>query len=540
MSMLDSTNIERGSRVQSKKYRLKKPLLLLLALLFVVASVLSVLGYRGLDRRYRSDVSLAQIGIQHLQKAETLLGASTRNLLDAHVISQAQQEFSSPSAVFSQLNSDLQSIPGIATLVPVYGTRLAAAQCLVPLALALSSSGVAGCDILNVLATKLHEPLLPQAHSITLVDLTRIATDLQQINSTLSPAFAQASQVQPSDVQFDPRISRLVATFHKDLPVLQAWLNDLVQLLPLIPAILGIGTQANYLIELLDSTERRSGGGFIGNYGIATLSGGRLSSARITDVDLLDGRFEAPAHALIPYPSSYSWFDLAGTPNSWGLRDSNLDADFPTAARYGEQTYMQEGGNLPLQGVIAITPALIEQALTITGPIGVPEYHEIVNAQNLVDRIHYYQLGPTSGSDLVPSPDGHSSERKRFTELLAEHFLTRVRQLAAADAGKLLQVLINGLHAKDLQIYFNAPQAEALLQLAHLDAAIQLTAGDDLFVVDANIGATKANNFILNTMKDVVTVDTRGNAVHRLTLSYAWTVPGQVYSNNTYLDYVRI
>src|SRR5205814_5091184 len=113
--------------------------------------------------------------------------------------------------------------------------------------------------------------------------------------------------------------------FHSQGPVLQELFDDIENLLPVVPALLGIGTPANYLIEILDSTELRPAGGFIGNYGIATLSGGRLLSAHITDVDLLDKPFEAAGHS-IPYPPGYSWFTVVA-PDSWSLRDSNLEAD---------------------------------------------------------------------------------------------------------------------------------------------------------------------------------------------------------------------
>ncbi len=145
-------------------------------------------------------------------------------------------------------------------------------------------------------------------------------------------------------------------------------------MLPALPTLLGIGTPAHFLLEILDSTELRPGGGFIGNYGIATFHGGRLTTAHITDTYLLDKPFESAGHT-IPYPPAYSWFAHYLAPSSWSLRDSNLDADFPTAARYGESNYEREGGNVPLQGVIAITPSFIEQVLNITGPIeyaGVP------------------------------------------------------------------------------------------------------------------------------------------------------------------------
>jgi hypothetical protein len=281
----------------------------------------------------------------------------------------------------------------------------------------------------------------------------------------------------------------------------------------------------------------RPGGGFIGNYGTATLAGGRLTSTHITDVYLLDDAFYNAGHT-IPYPPAYRWFDLAKV--SWSLRYSNLDADFPTAARYSEQIYTQEGGTVPVQGVIAITPTFIRHLLDITGPIVVPEYHKTVNSQNLVDLIHYYQLGPGRAGNDTPSPDGHSSVRKHFTELLAEHLLARVRQVSSSSLPKLLQLLMNSLRTKDIQLYLNPQAAEDLLHTYHLDSTIQPSVGDSLFVVDANISGSKANAFIINSLNDQVIIDQYGNSTHYTTLSYAWKMNGDVYGSSLYRDYVRV
>ncbi len=510
---------------------------------FLVSLLLPVVGSLLFAPRYQRDLALAQTGMQHLRDAETFLTALLQKPFDAQTVSQAQQAFSSASSTFAQLNDDLKSLPVIATLIPVYGTRLSVALHLVPFAVALSQAGVMGCDILNLVIARLQEGAINRAttrQGITLSDLATIAHDVQQMRTAFTTAVDEANQLQLGDVQFDPRIGKLLDSFHKDVPMISGWFDDIERLLPAMGALLGIGTSTNYLIELLDSTELRPGGGFIGNYGIATLSDGRLTAAQISDVDLLDKPFEAAGHT-IPYPAAYAWFDIA--PDSWSLRDSNLDADFPTAARYAELTYMQEGGHVPVQGVIAMTPTLIQQALAITGPIAVPEYSETVTAQNLVARIHYHQLGGAAagaGSDLIPAPDGHSSQRKRFTELLGEHFLARVRQLSSGDAAKFFQLMIEGVRTKDLQIYFNESSAEALLHGARLDSSIQTSPGDGLFVVDANIGITKANSFITNTLSDTVTIDAEGNAVHHLTLRYAWTTPGQMYGSPLYRDYVRV
>src|SRR6266581_3952458 len=357
-------------RVRRKKRRPVKRYVLtgLLLFLFLASSISSVIGYlvyQTSEARYHNDLSLAQTGIQHLQKAEAFLTTLSQRPLDPQLSHQAAGEFVSAFKNFSLLNSDLRALPGLIKQIPGYGERLNAALRLAPLIMTLSQAGVKGCDILNTLATGLHDPLTPQAQGITASDLALVTQDVKELKAAFIVATNQVNQLQPADMQIDARIPKLVDAFHKDGPMIQGWLDTVEQLLPVAPTLLGIGTPANYLVEVLDSTELRPGGGFIGNYGVATLTGGRLTGAHITDTYLLDQAFNATGHS-IAYPSAYTWFDLA--PASWSLRDSNLDADFPTVAQYTELNYMREGGKIPVQGVIAITPALIQQALAITGP----------------------------------------------------------------------------------------------------------------------------------------------------------------------------
>jgi len=477
------------------------------------------------------------VGMQHLRTAETILKMLPKNPFDAQSVSQAQHEFAASLAAFVQVDNDLKSLPGISTSIPVYGARLSAALHVLPIAIEVSQAGITGCNTLNLIISRFHNPLNAQAQGITMADLTIIEKDFQQIKAALTLIVNQVNHLQPSDLQLDPRLGKYLATFQRDIPQLQAWLETIERLLPVAPTLLGIGTPANYLIEILDSTELRPGGGFIGNYGIATFSGGRLTAAHITDTYLLDKAYDATGHT-IPYPSAYTWFNLAA---SWSLRDSNLDADFPTAARYAELNYAREGGSIPVQGVIAITPMLIERALEITGPINVPEYHETVTAQNLVDRIHYYQVGPGSTDHRdAPSPDGLSTVRKRFTALLAEHFLVRVRQVSSSALPRFLQLMISSLRSKDVQIYLNPSSAESLLQSYHLDSSIQSPGGDSLLVVDANISPSKANSLITNMLNDQVAIDEKGNAIHHTTIRYAWVSKGPAYGSDIYRDYVRV
>lgn len=402
--------------------------------------------------------------------------------------------------------------------------------------------GMTACKTLNLLAPSLKDPMGTKGPKLTQADLNTASQNLQQIQTTLNLLVSQINHLQPSDLQLEPSLGKYVGTFRKDGPAIQDALNQAQSFLSVAPVLLGVKAPATYLLEIMDSTELRPGGGFIGNYGTVTLANGHVSNIFMTDVDLIDKPFEMAGNT-IPYPSSYGWFDLA--PASWSFRDSNLDADFPTTAHYGEQNYTVEGGKGPLQGVIAITPWLLEGLLKITGPINMqPQYNETVTAQNLVDLIHYHQLGNHHGSDLIPSPDGHSSLRKRFTSYLGDHLIARVRQLTSSPAAmsSLFKLLTNSLHAKDIQIYLNSSSAERILQHYQLASTIQAPSGDSFFVVDANVSPNKANDFIKYTMHDQVTINTSGNAVHHTTLSYAWTLQGQHqnYGLSTYTDYVHV
>src|SRR5437588_919905 len=413
-------NTEGVQRVQVrvKRRRLKrrsKKVYLLIALLlclFMGGSLFGVVEFLAYNGMYHRDKALADTGMLHLQRAEALLVALPKNPLDASRVVQAQHEFASGLTALVKLNNDLKSLPGYGTSMPVYGSRLSAALHLTPLAITLAQAGVTSCALLNIFISRVHNPLDVQGQGLTQSDLTLIRQNLHQVKSALDVVVNEASRLQPAYIQSDPRTEHLLSKLHNDIPALQGVIANTEQFLTFAPALLGIGKPANYLLEILDSTELRPGGGFIGNYGIATLSGGRLTSARITDVMLLDGSFELAGHT-IPYPPEYSWFAHYLAAQSWSLRDSNLDADFPTDARNGEANFEREGGSVPLQGVIAITPFFIERMLDITGPISVPEYHETVTAQNLVSLIHFYQLGGATageGSSFIPSPDGHSSQ----------------------------------------------------------------------------------------------------------------------------------
>src|SRR5207248_4454750 len=113
---------------------------------------------------------------------------------------------------------------------------------------------------------------------------------------------------------------------------------------------------------------------------------GRVAPFALKDISLIEYTDNSPTLGLLTLPQYRSWWPFA----NWGLRDSNLSADFPTSAQISISKYKSEVGHR-VDGVIMFTPFLVEHVLQVIGPVQVPVYNDTIRAQNLEERLHYYQ-----------------------------------------------------------------------------------------------------------------------------------------------------
>lgn len=489
------------------------------ALLLCVASTLgtAIFGFA----EYQHVLGEAKAGIGHLDNAKAAFKQLGTNPFNSQNIEQARSELLASETDFLQVNSDLHVFPGALTTVPSLGAKLDAAFHVVPIAIEATQAGVAACDILAILSARLKDPLNSGGSGVTPADMVNINTYFAVIDNQFGTIVSQVQSLPASAASLDPRLGSLLATVRTNLPKIVQGEQDARAVITALPSLIGVGQPSTYMLEVLDSTELRPGGGFLGNYGYLTLSGGRMSGIHMQDVDLLDNSAKYGGQ-VIPIPPQYNWFS---TYTRWGYRDSNLDADFPTSARNGLQLYYQEGGAGQFQGVIAITPWLIQNALKLTGNVTLPEYSPAVTVtpDNLIDEIHQHQLGGTAGPDNQYDPACGSSYRKCFTAYLFKHFLAQAKTSLTNNFGKFGKLMIDSFHSKDIQIYFTKPSVESVIEHYHLGSTIEApTTGDSMYIVDANINGDKANSQISYNVTDQVKIDTSGTATHHLVMTYTW------------------
>ncbi len=177
------------------------------------------------------------------------------------------------------------------------------------------------------------------------------------------------------------------------------------------------------------------------------------------------------------------------------------------------------------------------------GPIYIPKYNETITAENLEQKLHYYQLD-NAGIRKIEIVEHVKSDdpniRKLFTSQVASVLMGRIRH---ADPSELLSLGLQVLHdlkTKDLQVYMTNPQIESLLE-QYNDAAVidRSNTHDGLLIVQANVSASKASQYVQTNLQDTVKLDAKGGATHTLQMHLIYNQLGPVYGLDTYRDYIR-
>jgi len=495
---------------------------------------------------YTSIKGVALDGVDQLMNVKTLLPVSKSDplaALDPNKLQQANLELSRAQGDFLKLQQladrpDIQN--AIQQYAPQFGSKLGMARHLVQVGIDVTRMGneligvaMLGAGILHSspLATGSTRPL------ITANDISNIEGAMLHTLYYINDIKTQMSQVSLNQLPISTSQQKLIASAMTLLPKVQSYIEQGQGLIGIVSWLLGIGQGRHFLIQTMDSAELRPGGGFTGQYGVMSIQNGRLSPFTLQDVTELDYNGNGYELGRQAPPQYLSWMNFG----SFGLRDSNLSADFPTTAQLAMQVFQQEGGG-PVDGDIAFTPLVIEHVLGITGPIKVQEYNEIITAQNLQDKLHYYQQNPVAiALQRQKTGTNNAATRKSFTSLLGTLLLAKLRSLPVKTLLKIVQNAEKDIQSRDLEIYFANPQAEAWLVQHNFSGAMSTFSNEDGFmVVQSNISISKASQYVQTTEQDNIVLDAQGGATHNLTITLNYQQKGPVYGYNTYADYIRV
>jgi Protein of unknown function (DUF4012) len=532
---------------RSTRYRVISRILLAILLLGILVPIIFAIGYGISGYTTYTDIrSQAQSGVQHLLNIKTIFtGAKAHpsGFLDNNKLSMARQEFVAAHLDFQQVEYKIDHtglIQSITTYFPQYLTQIRSARAVSQIGMDISVIGQQLTSTALFLAPTFRGPLLTDTTKplITQNMLDLVGATINEILPSLNDIQTQSHFISLDALPVSQGQRYQLQQLLQALPQIQ---TDLAQVLDLLGAanwLLGVNAPRTFLVQTMDRAELRPTGGFTGQYGELQIQGGRIAPFNLRDISLVE--YVDNSKTLGQFaPAQYrSWWPFA----NWGLRDSNVSADFPTSAQIAINQYRLEVGH-QVDGVILVTPFLVEHILQIIGPIYVPAYKDTITAQNLEDRLHYYQQDNAGIYKQIVIQPGvtTTSDRKRFTGLLAHLLLDKIRHAPPDEILAIAQDILHDLKTRDLQVYFTNPQVEELLAKYNYAAQInRSTSHDGLYVVQANLSASKASQYVKTIMHDTVSLDAKGGATHVLQLRLVYNQIGPVYGYDTYHDYVRI
>lgn len=503
-----------------------------------------------------------QDAIVHLQEAANVFHNSSSSdiarYFDTHKLRQAQGEIDTAHADFASLTAKLDQDAAVGLVSYLWPAQIstaralghiatdgtAAAQQLLKTALDISPS-VAPAFQKSFSATD-NMPLKPY---ITPASFQEINNTLDVIQSLVHDMNKYAQGLSLHTLPISAKQRQLIATFLPLLPVLDASLSHKPEWINELRWFLGIDSQRTFLVESMDSAELRATGGFTGQFGELILNGAHVGPLRLANTGKYEEDHSAegspPDKKVYPKvvgqsaPAPYSdWWPIA----NFGLRDANLSADFPTSARISMDRYAYEFGK-NVDGVIMFNATLIKYIVHVTGPITIPAYQESITEQNLEDRLHYYQLDNTGirREEIVEHVEDPQLARKLFTQRVTSALISTATHLPVNKLLPMANEMLHSMKTKDLQVYVTNPRLESLIGEYGSTASLNRSSNyDGLFIVQSNLSANKASQYVTTAVQDTITLDAKGGATHSLQITLNYQQKGDVYGFDTYRDYVRV
>ncbi len=426
----------------------------------------------------------------------------------------AQTDFASAREQLNSINSTfaplLESLPSehntyvSAQNVLVAGEQLSAAGKDVSSSFDLLSAlgnhtdALAPADLL-VAAHSALRPVAPR--------LERATIALQEVDVTTLPTEYQAP----------------LTLAQQQLPLIKQSMTDVLSMTETLIALLGHDKPKRYLVLFQNNRELRATGGFIGSYALVDIDNGRVSRIEIPGGGPYDLQGSLTEKVISPEP-------LHLVNSKWQLQDANWWPDFPTSAKKIEWFYEHSGGP-SVDGVITLTPDIIELMLAQTGPIEMPEYNQTVTADN------FYEITQTEAERKFDD----TRESKKFIADLTPKLLDKLFTIDASSFLPMLQVLYTGLQEKQILLYSNDVFLQGELSRLGWAGELRQTSGDYLMVVDTNIAGGKTDAAIDQTIEHQANIQPDGSVIDTVTITKVHNgESGDIFADAKNLDYMRI
>lgn len=199
---------------------------------------------------------------------------------------------------------------------------------------------------------------------------------LEQIQPVVNNMTAKMNKV-----ELPGSMGTMISSYSDKITSLMSMYTDYEDYIPLMKAFIGDGSDKVYLLAAQNTAEIRAAGGFPGSIG----------TIRVEDGVMSIGDFNPVNDVLATYPpdeANVTRKELKIFNDTLIYsRDASFNPDFERAAQIWALAYEAKHGE-SVDGVLSLTPTIIQKVLRISGPITLPDGTEL-NGDNAVSVLQY-------------------------------------------------------------------------------------------------------------------------------------------------------
>ncbi len=475
-------------------------------------------------------VAIAVFGARYIGRVQVVrgnvLGASTealQKLIDAGAYAQAlqfgvsQDNLQAASTAFQTAQHELESVAGVLANAPGLG-KVKRAQNLLHAGEAIAEAAKFLASGAETLQNQPSTAGLPINGVLQVFD-----SNLKPAASNLQSAAELLKTVEPNDLPEQYR--QVFSDLQAQLPSLQLQFQRLVDMGDFLRVFLAVdGTSKRYLFAFQNTNELRPTGGFIGSVAIVDVVNGGVDKIEVPSGGVYDLSGQTTMRVAAPEP-------LRLVMANWNLQDSNWFPDFPTSAKKMLQFYDSSGAP-KVDGVVAVTPAVIQSFLELTGPVEVPEVQTTFTAETF----------PRQLEEIIKQ-----SETKDYTKpklvlgYLAPKVISRAFALPQDKLWQLLGKLQQHVVSRDIIFYAINPDQQAKIEKLGWGGAILSADKDYIMVNHANIGGGKTDGVMDEFVRHEALITGDGTVTDTVTIVRVHHgTPGDKFTGDPNVSYTRV
>ena len=429
------TNHEHDGMIRVKKKRRKKHTKLIVCIVVIACLLVGTCGYGAAlalsakDVKAQAETALSNVnGIQTAIAGQDFATAA-KNASNLQSSAQAMnEELSSPvwnvAAMLPIVGSDVKGVQTIASALAD-----ASDNAIVPLTSSLSTTPPSAC--------------IDADGKLNIAAITTLLGAIQNGAPAMQRCTDELSSLPAFHIE---KLQKLVGPAQEKI----TGINDVFQqantFAPIIGSMLGANGNRTYLLAAQSTAEISASGGFHGSMGTVSIDNGAIELGDFTKVyDMMAE--ETPAQCAITDEENalfYPWY----TQYSW---DNSFNPDYPRVAGIWAAAY-QEKTEQSVDGVISITPAMVQDLLAATGDSFTLSDGTTIDGTNATKVLQHdlYWKYLSSGSNMSESNDLCDA---LFAEAAEYAFDSALENMNASSLMKLVSTMMGGLEDRRVMIW---------------------------------------------------------------------------------------